>query len=55
MQGYTLSNFYGLVRDLSLGIFLGLFPETVNPIMVAKKFQIHGVNLTGKYIFESNN
>ena len=39
------------MRGLSLRIFLGLFPESVYPIMVAKKFKIHGVNLTGKFIF----
>ena len=42
-----------LVLDLSR-IFLEFFIKPVYPTIVAKKFQIHGVKITGKYICESN-
>ena len=41
-----------IVLDLSR-IFLEFFLKPVYPTMVAKKFQIHGVKITGKYICES--
>ena len=36
-------------------ICLELFLKLVYPTIVAKKFQIHGVKITGKYICESKN
>ena len=53
--GYTLSYYYGLLRGLSLQDISWVFSRTVCPIVVAKKFQIHGVEINGKYICESKN
>ena len=41
-----------LLLDLSR-IFLGFFLKPIHPTMNAKKFQIHGVKYTRKYICES--
>ena len=46
-QGYL---WVGLSR-----IFLEFFLRPVYPIMVAEKFQNHGVKITEKYIYESKN
>ena len=42
-------------RGLSLQIFLEFFPKPGYSTMVAEKFQIYGVKVTGKYICESKN
>ena len=48
--------FYGLLRGLSLqNISWIFFLKPVYPTVIAKKFQIHGVKITGKYICESKN
>ena len=36
-------------------IFLEFFPKPVYSTMVAEKFQIYDVKITGKYIYESKN
>ena len=47
--------FYGLLRGLSFRIFLEFFPNPVYSTMIAEKFQIYSVEITGKYISESKN
>ena len=48
--------FYGLLRSLSLqNISWIFFLKPVYPMVIAKKFQIHGFKITGKYICESKN
>ena len=49
-----LSYFYGLVKGFYLPrVFVEFFSKPVYSTMVAEKFQIYSVKITGKYICES--
>ena len=54
IQKYILLHFYGFLKGSS-EYFLPFFLKPVCLTMIAKKFQIHGVKFTGKYIRESKN
>ena len=46
-------HFYGPYEVYLSRIFLESFLKPIYPIIVAEKFQIYGVKITGKYISES--
>ena len=53
--GYHPSSSQLTSRIHPLRIFLEFFPIPVNSTMFVEMFQIYGVKITGKYIYESKN